>query len=350
MPDKSLSVHLIVRNGEKYLRYCLNSLRAQTYPDFEVIVFDNASSDATKEIVKKEYPNFRLYESDKNYFAWPGFSRSLTLTNSQYAMLLSVDVILEKNFLKELIAIMASDHSIGAAQGKSLQWHFDNMGEMVKTKLIDSAGFEIHRSRKIVNRGQGEEDKGQYDKTEEIFGAEGACLILRRKALEDARICINKFKFQDKTFCEISDEDMQWYGEDLDLVWRMRLLGWKQYYVPRALMWHDRSTTKGYARHWTDYFRRIEERKKISINKRRLNWRNTHWAFIKNELPGLFLRDLFHILKREFLSFGYMLLLEPRVLLEIPRFFKQIPKMTRKRKEIMKKSRVRQDDIQKWFK
>ena len=172
----------------------------------------------------------------------------------------------------------------------------------------------------------------------EIFGVEGAAPVFRREALEDSRIT-----------GEIADHDMFWYGDDLDLAWRMRLFGWKQVYSPEVIMYHDRSTTKGISRGWKDYLKRISERKNISSLKKRLDWRNKRLARLKNDYWQNVLRDLPWILKREAQELGYIILFEPSVLLEIPKFLKLAPKMLKKRKEIMKKAKVSPVEIQKWF-
>ena len=94
----------------------------------------------------------------------------------------------------------------------------------LETKTIDTCGFQIFRSRRIVNIGHGEEDRGQFNQEKEIFAVEGAVPVLRRQALEDCRL-----KSQGN---KIIDPDFFWYGDDLDLAWRMRLFGWKQVFAP----------------------------------------------------------------------------------------------------------------------
>ena len=346
-----VTVHLIVRNGKKYIRHCLDSLKTQTFKDFGVLIFDNNSDDQTKTIIENEYPEFLLYKSPENFGAWPGFSRSLSLSDSKYDIFLSTDVIWDADFLKESIKTMESDPKIGVAQGKMLQWNFGDNGEVIKTDTIDSLGFKIFKSRRLINHEHGVKDTGQYDiNGEEIFAAEGACTIFRREALEQSRTCAYKYEFLKKQYCELADESFFWYSDDIDLTWRMRLFGWKNFLIPKAVMWHDRSTTKGLKKTWTDYFKRIKIRQQIPIKKRRLDWRNTHFAIIKNDFRINLLKDLPYILKRELLVLGYTVLFEPQVLLEIPKLLKLIPEMLQKRKEIMKRAKIKPEEIRKWFK
>ena len=133
------------------------------------------------------------------------------------------------------------------------------------------------------------------------------------------------------------------------MVWRMRLFGWKQIYSPSVVMYHDRSTTKGTSRNWLGYFKRVGERKKIPILKKRLDWRNKRLARLKNDYWINVLQNLPRILKREIQELGYIILFEPSVLLEIPNLIRLTPGMFKKRKEIMSKAKVGPKEMAKWF-
>ena len=63
MNTPNISIHLIVKDGEKYIRECLSHVKAQTYPHITFRVFDNASSDNTVDIVKEMMPENNHYIS-----------------------------------------------------------------------------------------------------------------------------------------------------------------------------------------------------------------------------------------------------------------------------------------------
>ncbi|MBU4223242.1 MAG: glycosyltransferase family 2 protein, partial [Euryarchaeota archaeon] len=65
-PSPLVSVIIVNYNGKQYLKNCLSSLSAQSYPAIEVIFVDNASSDGSVEYVRKEFPSVRIIESKKN--------------------------------------------------------------------------------------------------------------------------------------------------------------------------------------------------------------------------------------------------------------------------------------------
>ena len=342
MSSNIITVNYVVRNGEKYIRYFLDSLKKQTYQSFEVYIWDNNSTDRTPEIIKNEYPQFKLHESSENIGFWAGQEKLINQTDSKYIICLS-DIILKVNFIEKAVRVMEANPDCGALQAKIYQMDLYDRAEPVYTNRIDTLGFKFFRSRKLINLGHGEEDTSPSFTIKEIFAVEGAVPIFRREALESCRI---------KNW--IIDPDYRvgplGYGDDLDLAWRMRLFGWKHLLAPDIICYHDRSTTKGYSKSAKDYLVRVKERRKIDIQKRRLDWRNTRFTITKNDYIINILKDLPYILAREVRVLGYTVLFEPKVLAEIPNFIKYLPGMIRKRREVMKRAKVSPTDMAKWFK
>lgn len=330
MESPLVSINLVVRNGEKYIRNCLLPVKNQSYNNIEVTIFDNASDDGTKEIIKKEFPQFRLIENNFNYGFGPGQNRCLKITKGKYILGLCVDVEPDRDFVKNAVTRMESDSNIGALQAKIYKMENGN-----KTDAIDSCGFEIYRSRRIVNRGHGEKDSGQFSKSEEIFSYEGAAPFWRRQAMEECAV-----------FGEIHDEDYFWYSDDIDLGWRMRLFGWKSFFDPSVIAWHDRSTTKRLSRDWRDF---IKLRETIPPKKRLLDWQNMHLTFIKNDLFASVLKDFKPFLVREIKLFLYILIFEPYTLLALPKIARLLPRILKKREYIMEHRKATQQEIEKWF-
>ncbi len=325
-----VSISLVVQNGEKYIRDCLDAVRAQTYSHIEVVVFYNPSTDRTKEIVQNEFPEFRLIQSETNYPPGPAWNRCCALTKGKYFLGLCVDVIMDKDFIQNAVAVMERDEKIGALQAKIYK-----IENGVKTNTIDTTGFAIYTSRRIVNRGHGEEDKGQYNTPEEVFSYEGAVPFWRREALEESAV-----------FGEIHDEDFFWYADDIDLGWRMRLFGWKSFFAPNVIAWHDRSTTKRLSANRWDF---ISLRKTISARKRLLDWQNTRLTFLKNDFFISQLKDSRFFLWRELQLFIYILLFEPYTLSALPKIIALLPRMLKKRRYIMRHKKATRKEMEKWF-
>ncbi|MEK7582300.1 MAG: glycosyltransferase [Patescibacteria group bacterium] len=335
-----VTINLVVNNGEKYLRYCLDHVRRQTYENLEVNVFDNASIDSTRDIVQREYPEFNLIAHPQNLGMWPGQEEALKSSHGFYIVGLSVDVMMHPQFVKNAIRVCEADPLIGALQAKILRYDFQQLadGSYDASKIIDTCGFRLARSRRVMNVGHGAFDYGQHDQATEIFAAEGAVPFFKKEALEAIRID-----------GAIVDHDYFWYGDDLDLTWRMQLFGWKQWYDPDVIAYHDRSTTKGHSRSMMDYFRRVKTRQQIPIRKRILDWSNVRFTIIKNDYIINILKDAPYIAIREIQVLGFALLFEPQIFLEIPRFLGLLPAMLRKRRLVMAKAKKSPQEMHTWF-
>lgn len=352
-----ITVNYVVRNGEKYIRLFLDSLKNQTFKNFQVHILDNNSTDNTRKIIKEEYSEFILHENKENIGAWAGFEKLLNSkvellgisSTSEYVVFMT-DVILKEDFLEKAVEIMEANSDYGALQAKVYQMElYSHNTNCQLLTTIDTCGFKIFKSRKVINLGQGEEDSGQFDNIGEIFGVEGVAPIFRRKALESCYIT----PLRSSTPEWLIDPDYRvgplGYGDDLDLAWRMRLFGWKQIFAPNVIAYHDRSTTKGYSKSLKNYFERVEKRRKIDPLKRRLDWRNVRFTIIKNDYIINVLKDLPYILAREIGVLGYTILFEPEILFEIGNFMKYLPKMIKNRKTIMQQAKLSPDEMRKWF-
>src|SRR3989338_1421667 len=353
MSSTTVTINLVVSNGERYIKHCLGAVLAQSYPRelIELNILDNGSFDETKIIIKNyklkiensNFATFNFIESGKNLGMWPGQEELLKYTNGKYVLSLCVDVILDKDFIKNAVEIMEKNDKIGALEAKIYKYDIRDLEiENYKFKtggIIDTCGFNIFKSRRVTNIGHGEVDKGQFSEQKEIFAVEGAAPFLRREAINDIKI--NE---------DFIDHEYFWYGDDLDFAWRMTLLGWKQVFSPSFIAWHDRQTTKTLKKNWFDYILRIPIRNRIPLKKRRLDWKNTRFTIIKNDYIINIVKDLPAILSRELAVFGYTLLFEPKVFAELPAFLILLPNMIKKRREIMKRATVPAKEIKKWFK
>lgn len=327
-----VSINLVVYNEEKRIRDCLKAVFNQTYKNYEVLVFDNNSSDKTLEIVKNDFPRAKFFKADRNYSFGPGQNRAAKMTSGKYILGLCADVWLKEDFLEKAVEIMEQDPKIGALQAKIYR-----LIDGQKSDIIDTCGFEIYKSRRVVNRGHGIlENIESFNGVEEIFSYEGACPFWRRGALEDTAV-----------WGEYHDEDYFWYGDDIDLGWRMHLLGWKNNFAPQVIAWHERQTTKRTSKSKWDF---IGQRKSLPKNKKMLDWVNLRLTFVKND-SGIFKwPDIYKFLNREIQLFIYSLIFEPyTIFIGLPRFFKYLPRALKKRKEIMKRRKITVEEIKRWY-
>ena len=318
-------IQMVVHNAASWLPDVLVSVREQSYPDIRLLVLDNASTDDTVAVINRLMPSARIIRGDSNIGYWAGTEELLSHDDAPYVLALT-DVVLDRHFIERGVAFFREHPDTGAVQSVMLQATWTSSGLRKETR-VDSLGFAISRSRRIVNEGHGDESYS-VSEPKDIFAVEGAAPFFRRTAIEDCRV---NGAWVDPDF-RIGPLG---YGDDLDVAWRMHLLGHRQVLVPSMISWHDRSTTKGTASGVRDAVSRRHLRGRIPLLKRQLDWANVRLTMVKNDQVANVVRDLPYILAREILVFGYTVLFEPRVFGILPRFVRLLPSMIRKRRVVM---------------
>jgi len=327
-----------------YLFDCLESLMHQTLRDFSVLVVDNGSKDNTVDFIRNYYPTASVLQNFKNIGFCKANDQGIKMAKSEYVLVMNPDIILNENFLAELVKFADAHPQAGSFGGKVLKLYSQDVDPIngggglrtaVKSDIIDSTGFIIHKSRKVVDRGEGEKDQGQFQRTEEVFGISGACVIYRCQALEDVRI-------KDEYF----DHNFFAYKEDIDIAWRLRLYGWENWYIPEAVAYHHR--------HFANYENKklgkaISERRKVSKFLRSLSFRNHRLMLVKNETPINLFYHILPIVWRELKILVYSLIFEPFIFRSIANFFKYLPYTLIKRRVIMAHRKVSAKEMRKWF-
>jgi len=337
-----VSISLLTYNSQKYINDCLGSIFGQTYNNLEILIIDNASRDKTIDYLKKfpNKPNLRIIFNKKNIGFSAGHNQGIKNSQGNFILCLNHDVALDKDFIKKAIEAFQKDNKIAAIQGKLLRWNTgnpisNNFNDYNISKIIDTSGLVMLKNRRVINREQGQIDKKQFEEVEEIFGADGAAPIYRRKALEDIKI--NNEYFDEDFFC---------YNEDVDLAWRLRLYGWKAVYQPNSIALHDRTSGESTV---LNYIGIIRERIKIGKFSKYLAFKNKRLMQIKNEQIWLLISHLPWFLSKEILSWAYVLVFERHTWKAIKDLFKQMPNAFRKRKIIMSKKRIDICEMKKWF-
>jgi GT2 family glycosyltransferase len=217
-----VSVIIVNHNRAELLSDCINSILDQSYPNLEVLVVDNGSSDHSEEVVNTLRDSrlswIPLYE---NLGFAGGCNRGLERASGEFVALLNNDATVENSWVDRLIRPMSNDPQIGMCASKIL-FH--------GTNVIDKVGHLMYLDGQNRGRGTGEEDEGQYDCEDETLFPDGCAALYRGEAVSQ----ISGF-----------DEDFFAYGDDADLGIRLRLLGWSCRYVPEARVYHHHSSTLG---------------------------------------------------------------------------------------------------------
>ena len=223
-----MRIPIVILNyqGEKLLRDCLDSLHAQTYPEVDVWVADNASADGSLDLLRKSYPGVRLLVFERNFGFAKGYNLALREVfkdpKVRYFATLNNDTKVTPGWLSSLVEVMESHPDAATVTSKVLFYY--------EPDKIDTTGVLLYRDGSSQGRGHCETDRGQYGEVEEVFGASLVAALVRREAWEEAG------GFEDIFFA---------YNEEVDVNWRMRLRGWKSYYCPGAVVYHVHSASFG---------------------------------------------------------------------------------------------------------
>lgn len=216
----TVSIIVLNWNGKQYLETCLSSLVRQTYKNIEIIFVDNGSSDGSIDYVRNKFPGVVILGHAANLGFAEGVNSGIRISRGEFIATINNDAQADENWINNLVKVIESDQGIGCCGSKMMRYYARN--------IIDSAGIVVYQNGNAYDRGSEEEDKGQYNSQEEIFGACAGAALYRRKMLDK----IGLF-----------DKDYFAYLEDVDISFRMRLFGWKCIYVPDALVYHMHSAT-----------------------------------------------------------------------------------------------------------
>ena len=315
MVRPKVAVNIVTFNSAADIGACLESVRAQTFHDYRIQVFDNASVDETLKVIEPFEVDY-LVHSPVNVGFCKAHNDLAGRFPSEYVLFLNPDTILRPIFIEELVRALEKRPDAASASGKLLR---------MDGRTIDSTGIIMRREQRHLDRGAGELDTGQFDEPGEIFGPSAAAALYRRRALEDTAINGRYF-----------DEDFFAYREDADLAWRCRLFGWISIYVPAAVALHRRRVTPE---------RRRELPKAINYH----SVKNRFLLRINNMTGDLYRRDFWQITRRDLAVIGYVLVREWSSIPALWYVGKNLPRLLRKRRLIQSKPRFSARGLPEWF-
>ena len=306
-------------NDAPRLGRCLRSLLGQVHHPAEIVVLDNGSTDESRELVRQCFPEVRLIALPTNIGFAGGANVVIRETRAPYLMLVNPDVVLEPRFVAELVRFAAGRPDIGSLTGKLLRAPTPS-----GVPVIDSTGHVMFRSRWVANRGEGEEDRGQYEHPDEVFGVSGAAPLYRRAMLDDIRVD-----------GEVFAESFFLYLEDVDVDWRARLRGWKAHYVPTAVAYHER--------------RSRGERRRGEASVLRHALKNRYLLMLRNDGLAAWLRDAWAILPLELVRPVDFFRAAPSALLGYLDVARLLRQTLRERREIRGRVETGPDELTRWL-
>ena len=307
---------------------CIDSLKEQTFRNFETILVDNGSTDGSADFAKKHYGDFiRIIRIEKNLGYTGGNNVGIRAARGEYFILLNNDTWAEPTWLEELVKATYLDRPIGMWASKVYSYY--------KRNQIEAVGELIYWDGLNRSRGQYELEQGQYEAMEEIFFPPGCGGMYRKRVFDEVGLF---------------DEDFFAYGDDAEIGIRARLAGWKCHYVPKAVLYHKNSGTTG----------------SYSPLKAFYVERNRFWVTIKYfPLPLLYLSFFFTLYRFAFQTYGALThkgaagkftgIYSPfRLVAVLLRAygsgFLYLPRMWRKRRKMASLRKVTFGEMFQWFK
>jgi len=245
-------------NAVDYVGACIESLQKQTLQP-TIVVVENGSIDGSAEYIAKNYPDVVILQQPKNLGFAGGVNvgiRYAIKQDAEFVALFNNDAVADKAWLSGLVNAAKKYPEAGIVTGKFADihnTHLDSTGDIYTTWGLP------------FPRGRGEKVSNKYDHDNWVFGATGGASLYRTKMLND----IGLF-----------DEDFFAYYEDIDISFRAQLAGWKVYFEPSAIAYHQMGATSGKIKGFTTY--------QTHKNFPMLLWKNVPMGLMPMIFPRLF--------------------------------------------------------------
>jgi len=255
-----ISVIVVNWNGLGLLDECFSSLANQTWKNKEFILVDNGSTDGSRELLTAwaaRLPNARSILLPTNTGFCKGNNIAFGEARGEWIALFNSDAVAAPDWLEQLMRYADPAKRVGMLASKILFQH--------PPGVIDKVGHLIYWDGQNRGRGTMETDVGQYDHPEEILWPDACAAMYHRKIFEET----GGF-----------DESFFAFGDDADLGMRARLLGWRAWYVPSALVHHRHSASFGA---YSPLKVMLVERNRVLLAVKNFPWflllQNPFWTF-----------------------------------------------------------------------
>jgi len=318
-----VAITIVTFNSSAVIRQCIRYVSEQDYEHKEVVIVDNGSTDGTDSILREFEGRVRVVCNRENVGFAAGQNQAIGLSNAEWILALNPDVRLTPEFIRVLLLAAKTDPGIGSVCGKLLTMTPDF--EIPVHPVIDSAGIYMTRNLRHLDRGSRLPDQGQYDQPEYVFGGTGAACLYRRRMIEEISID-----------GEFFDRDFFAYREDADVAWRAQLTGWTCLYTPHAVAYHVRRVLPS-------------NRSSVPAVLNMHSVKNRWLLRIKNMTSGVYRRYWLPITVRDLTVIGGCLVSEWSSLPAFWLVLRNIRSTLAKRRAIMQRRRVGDDQMANWF-
>lgn len=219
--NKRVAIVILNWNGESMMRQYLPGV-VRFSADADIYIADNASTDNSVEMLRAEFPMCKLILFDCNWGFAEGYNKALKNIDAEYFILLNSDIEVTEGWLKPIVSYMDANPDVAACQPKIMSIHNRRCFEYAGAcgGFVDKYGYPFCRGRifDVV-----EEDNGQYDSVINVLWATGAALVIRKNDYES-----------------VGGLDARFFAhnEEIDLCWRLRIMGRRICCVPQSVVYH----------------------------------------------------------------------------------------------------------------
>jgi GT2 family glycosyltransferase len=227
MRKPSVIVLILSYNGKHLLDDSISTYLANDYPNFEVIIVDNGSTDGSKEWVESNYPSVKVLRTEVNLKYSGGLNFGMKYAFGEqladYVLITNNDVKVDSRAVSSLVEVAITNPIIGFVIGKVYFYDYPDTFQTVG-KGIDPVGWNTGHI------GYMEKDTGQYENIEERAFCDDIYWLVNREVYIKTGGYDTEFAFQ---------------GEDFDCQVRAKQSGFRIMYTPKAKLWHKESMTIG---------------------------------------------------------------------------------------------------------
>jgi GT2 family glycosyltransferase len=217
-----VSIIVVNYNGYRWLKLFIHTLVNTSYPDFEIIVIDNGSTDESIEFLQNNFNQIKIIKLSEN----KGFGQAINIAAAQAVgtvlAFVNNDMEFPEDWLTQSILELYSEERVGAVQCKILLFNARH--------IIDCIGLSVDRYNIILPIGHEEIDQGQYDDLRELGACSGGAMVIPKNVFLQIG-CFDPVYFM--------------YYEDIDLSWRIKFAGYKIKPCSSSIVYHVASATSG---------------------------------------------------------------------------------------------------------
>ena len=217
MANKHLSVNIVNFNNTEFISNCINSVYSNTSNiNFSILIIDNASTDKSIEITRKEFPLVNIIRNSSNLGFAGAHNIGFKKNDCKYVLILNPDTLFVDNSIKIMSDFLDQNPEVGIVgplifnPDKTSQYtgitYPSNLNLFLETLFLD----RLFPNNAIFGKHKGTFEP--YMTTKSVDYLQGSCLMIRKKVIEEIGL------FDDSFFM---------YFEETDFCYRAKKIGWK---------------------------------------------------------------------------------------------------------------------------